>query len=101
MPLIDPAYLDPVFIARAVGLVGVCIYIISFFCLCSGRLDSTRPTYFCLIFVASACVMISLLADFNLSAALIQIFYGMMSLGGIALRLYTQRKGRRSTAAAA
>lgn len=73
-------------LCRAIGLLGFAIYVCGFFCLCTGRLDSTRPAYFALVFAASSCVLISLSVDFNLSAALIQAFYVVMSLGGMALR---------------
>ncbi len=73
-------------ICRALGLVGFAIYVIGFFCLSVGKLDSSRPLYFAMVFVASSCVMMSLWADFNLAAALIQGFYIAMSLGGMFLR---------------
>lgn len=78
--------LDFMTICRAVGLIGFAIYVVGFFCLSVGKLDSSRPLYFGMVLVASSCVMISLWADFNLSAALIQGFYIMMSLGGILMR---------------
>ena len=59
-----------------------------------GHLDSGGPRYFSLVLMASTCVLISLWADFNLSAALIQAFYILMSLGGIAIR---RRKWRSQT----
>ncbi len=98
MPLIDPAYFELPFLCRAVGLIGVCIYVIGFFLLCTGRVNSTQPTYFCLILPASSCVMVSLFADFNLSAAQIQIFYLIMALGGIALRMRAWRSNHPRTA---
>lgn len=94
MPLIDPAYFEFTFLSQAVGLIGFLIYVGGFFCLCTGRLSSATPAYFLLIFAASSCVMVSLLADFNLSAALIQAFYIVMSLGGIALRWRSWRAAR-------
>lgn len=99
MPLIDPSYLEFDYFCRAVGLVGVGIYVTGFFYLCSGKLDSRKPTYFCLSFSAASCVMVSLIADFNLSAALIQVFYATMSLGGIARRLRLSRSTRNAGAA--
>ncbi len=78
--------LDFITICRALGLVGFAIYVIGFFCLSVGKLDSSRPLYFAMVFVASSCVMMSLWADFNLAAALIQGFYIAMSLGGMFLR---------------
>lgn len=86
MSYFDPSSADIITLCRAIGLLGFAIYVVGFFCLCTGRLDSTRSLYFALVLAASSCVMISLWADFNLSAALIQGFYILMSLGGLALR---------------
>jgi uncharacterized membrane protein YagU involved in acid resistance len=71
---------------RAIGLLGFAIYVTGFLGLSLGRLNSTQPRYFGMVFVASSCVMISLWADFNLSAALIQGFYIVMSFGGLLMR---------------
>ena len=79
--------LDVQTLCRAVGLLGFAIYVMAFFALSIGKLDSTRPLYFALVFVASSCVMVSLWADFNLSAALIQAFYITISLCAILMRL--------------
>lgn len=101
MPLIDPAYFEFAYICRLIGLIGVSVYVIGFFCLCSGKLDSKAPTYFIMNFTAASCVMVSLMADFNLSAALIQVFYATMSVGGIILRVRQSRSNRRVSHAAA
>ncbi|MEO0936994.1 MAG: hypothetical protein AAFY38_02445 [Pseudomonadota bacterium] len=73
-------------LCRCIGLIGFMIYVSAFFALSLGRLDSSRPAYFVLVLIASSCVMVSLLAKFNLSAALIQSFYIFISAGAIALR---------------
>lgn len=86
MHSLDLTSLDAQFICRAFGLLGFAIYASAFFCLSTGRLDSKRPEYFIMVLAAASCVMVSLWADFNLSAALIQGFYILMALGGIALR---------------
>ncbi len=79
----DVSTIDGVFVCRAVGLVGVSIYVLGFFALCTGRLTSSTPVYFLLNFCAASCVMVSLSVDFNLSSALIQGFYIVMSLCGV------------------
>ncbi len=86
MVLPDYIFQDATLLCRAIGLVGFMVYVTGFFCLCTGRLSSATPLYFLMTFIAASCVMISLVADFNLSAALIQGFYIIMSLGGIVLR---------------
>ena len=73
-------------ICRSIGFIGVLLYVGGFFCLCVGRLDSRGTAYFGLVFVAASCVLVSLWADFNLSAAMIQLFYIAMSLGGVVMR---------------
>lgn len=77
---------DILAICRFVGLIGVALYVVGYFCLCLGKLDSRKPLYFGMVFTAASCVLVSLWADFNLSAALIQSFYIVMSLGGILVR---------------
>ena len=86
MILFDPMAFDAETLARAIGLIGFLLYVGGFFCLCAGKLDSSRPLYFGLVLAASTCVLVSLWADFNLSAALIQGFYILMSTGGLLLR---------------
>lgn len=82
----DPFALSTETYCQAIGLVGFATYVAAFFCLSTGRLDSRRPAYFLIVLIAASCVMVSLWADFNLSAALIQGFYILMSLGAIVLR---------------
>ncbi len=86
MPPIEHTYFDLTLFCRAIGLAGVILYVLGFFLLCTGRIDSTLPTFFILNFMAAGFVLISLTVDFNLSAALIQAFYLTMSLGGIVKR---------------
>ncbi|WP_085890357.1 CBU_0592 family membrane protein [Roseovarius litorisediminis] len=85
---------DSILVFRAVGLLGFTIYVMGFFCLCTGRLTSSPPAYFLLVFSASTCVLISLLVDFNLSAALIHCFYVVMVLGRAVLRWRQHRSNR-------
>ncbi len=81
-----PVFSDLETLCRTVGLIGFCLYVVAFFGLSIGRLDSRQPRYFALVLTASSCVLVSLWADFNLSAALIQSFYIVMSLGAIVHR---------------
>ncbi|MEM7075030.1 MAG: hypothetical protein AAF484_08080 [Pseudomonadota bacterium] len=86
MPLIFDDPIDFDFMCRAIGLIGFSLYVIGFFLLSTGRLDSRRPVYFKLTLIAASCLLVSLSVDFNLSAAMIQLFYVLMSLGAIAKR---------------
>jgi len=94
MVFYDLSGFDTQTLFRAIGLIGFGLYVTAFFCLGVGKLDSTQPLYFALVLAASICVLISLWADFNLSAALIQTFYIVMSLGAIVLRLRGWRRGK-------
>ncbi|MEM6375556.1 MAG: hypothetical protein AAF686_04905 [Pseudomonadota bacterium] len=92
MPLHFPDPLDFDMLCRLTGLFGVLLYVTGFLLLSSGRIDSSRPGYFVLIFIAATCVMVSLCVDFNMSSALIQLFYMLMSVGGIVLRTRKKRR---------
>ena len=71
---------------KALGLIGFGIYVTGFMLLSTGRLDSRGTRYFAMTLVDSTCVLLSLTVDFNLSSALIQIFYVLVSLSAIFLR---------------
>ena len=86
MAYFNPAIDDFDTLCRAVGLLGFLLYVGAFLGLSMGRLDSRQPRYFALVLTASTCVLTSLWADFNLSAALIQSFYIVMSMGAIVRR---------------
>jgi predicted membrane protein len=92
MPSFSLETIDLFILCRAIGLLGFSIYVIGFFCLCTGRLSSSTPAYFLLTFIAASCVMMSLIVEFNLSAALIQLFYIVMSLGGVISRLSHRKR---------
>lgn len=96
--LLDWPSIDSETLCRSLGLVGVLIYITAFFALSVGRLDSKAPLYFGLVLTASSCVLVSLSVDFNLSAALIQAFYILMSTSAILLRLKRPRGRTRGAA---
>ncbi|MEM9845494.1 MAG: hypothetical protein AAF965_11900 [Pseudomonadota bacterium] len=91
MPLHFPDQLTFDMLCRLIGLFGVLLYVTGFLLLSTGRIDSSRPGYFALIFIAATCVLISLCVDFNMSSALIQLFYITMSMGAIILRLRRRR----------
>lgn len=76
-------------LCRAIGIIGFLIYTGGFFALSTGRMTCTQPAYFISVFLAAACVTVSLYADFNLSSLLIQIFYGSMAIFG-AFRCYAR-----------
>ncbi|MEO1139174.1 MAG: hypothetical protein AAFW87_06930 [Pseudomonadota bacterium] len=87
MTLIEFTQTDIDLACRAIGLIGFSLYVIGFLLLSTGKIESSKIAYFLLTLTAALCVMISLTVDFNLSSALIQLFYVLFSLCAIALRL--------------
>lgn len=84
--MIGPIPFDLETLCRAIGILGFAIYTTGFFALSTGRINSKEPIYFISVFTASSCVLISLYADFNLSSAMIQVFYSVIALCGILRR---------------
>lgn len=75
-------------VCRCLGLVGFGLYVLSFLLLSTGHISSVRVRYFALNLVAALCVIASLAVDFNLSSALIQGFYVVISLTAMGLRMH-------------
>lgn len=71
-------------VAEPAGLLGVVIYIGAYAALQTGFIRGQSYTYSGLNAVAAALVLFSMLTDFNLSAAVIQIFWIAFSALGIA-----------------
>jgi hypothetical protein len=86
MTFFDSISYDFKLLCQAVGLFGFALHVYGFICLSAGRMDSQAPTYFILKIVASACVLVSLIVDFNMSSALIQIFYIAIAIGAVFVR---------------
>lgn len=72
---------------QIVGLAGFLVYISAFGAVQFGRLDGNGAAYSVCNVVAASLVGISLLAEFNLSSALIQLSWVSIGLIGIARRL--------------
>jgi len=73
------------------GNLGVLLIIISYFWLQIGRISGQNPIYSLVNAVGAALVLISLYYEFNLSAALVESFWLLISLLGLFLGT---RKGR-------
>ncbi|OED36588.1 hypothetical protein AB833_26615 [Chromatiales bacterium (ex Bugula neritina AB1)] len=65
------------------GLLGVLLYIGSYMALQLGYLDGNSLKYSVLNGFAATFVLLSLLKDFNLASALIQLVWITISLGGM------------------
>lgn len=75
---------DPSFvIADLVGYVGVTIYLGAYLALQAGIIAGTGYRYAVLNMIGAVCVLISLSHSFNLSSAVIQVAFLVISVGGI------------------
>ena len=70
-----------------IGVAGFCLYVINYSLLTLQVLSGKAVSYFVINLCAASCVLVGLWASFNLAAALIQVFFIMMSLIGILLCL--------------
>lgn len=76
------------------GLFGVFFYVSSYALLQAGWIRGSGALYTWMNLIASSLVLISLVNDFNLSAAIIQVTWITISLGGLLRNLYLTRAMR-------
>ena len=69
-----------------IGVVGFGMYVLNYTLLTLRYTSGHDIKYFVINLLAAALVLIGLMSSFNLAAALIQIFWVVMSLIGITLR---------------
>lgn len=74
------------------GGIGVALIVVAYFLLQIGRLEPRGIWYSVVNAVGAALILVSLTQDFNLSAALIEGFWLVISLFGIGLFLARRRK---------
>lgn len=79
---------EPLFAFRFIGLVGFLLYMTSFAALQFGWLSGGDLGYSFLNVLAASLVLISLMGEFNLPSAMIQICWIVIGGIGIALRLW-------------
>lgn len=77
---------------RALGVCGFLLYIGSFGALQLRLIDGNGALYTLLNIAAAALVLISLVYDFNLASALIQVSWVGIGVVGLALRMISQRR---------
>jgi hypothetical protein len=77
---------------ETLGLAGAALYLLSYGLTALDKLPSNAPGYYVAKLVASALVAISLLEHFNLASAIIQSFFFLVSLLGIARHLHLNRR---------
>ncbi len=81
MTLLPPGLLN------VIGVFGFSLYVMNYSLLTLHKLTSHSALYFVINGVAASCVLISMLASFNLASALIQSFWIVISLIAIGVRL--------------
>lgn len=74
-----------------IGNVGVAAIIVSYFLLQIGRLDGRSLAYSAANAIGAGFVLISLAVEFNLSAFVVEFFWVLISLYGVA-RIYRERR---------
>ena len=74
-------------ISNAIGIVGVSLYIANYTALQTGLVRGQGYVYPTVCLIAASCVLASLMQDFNLSSAVIQITWIAISIIGIT-RMY-------------
>src|SRR5271154_6366027 len=81
-------------IPEAAGLLGVILYVGAYAALQSGLLRSNGYTYAAANLAAASLVLLSLTIDFNLSAAISQIVWIVISVFGLARMAVLERRAR-------
>ncbi|KUF12204.1 CBU_0592 family membrane protein [Pseudoponticoccus marisrubri] len=81
---------------RLLGVLGFLLYVLLYTSLSLRWLHSDSILYFCGNICAASMVLMSLTLDFNLAAALIQMFWIAMGIPAILLRLGRMRSDRRA-----
>lgn len=71
----------------AIGVAGFGLYVLNYSLLTFQRVRSDQAIYFAVNWLAASMVLIGLINAFNLAAALIQIFWILISTIGLIIRL--------------
>lgn len=77
---------------EVIGVAGMVMYLGSYFMLQTGALQSNTATYCIANILAASLVMISLLHDFNLASALIQVSWIAISAIGLIRMAFAARQ---------
>ena len=75
-----------------IGLIGVVLIVVAYLLLQLEKLPSSAPSYSLLNAAGAFLVMVSLFFDFNLSAFLMEAFWFLISLFGLARHFFLQTK---------
>lgn len=82
------AYFSTLGLLQWVGVAGFFCYIFAFGAVQCGRLDGNSTAYTLANILAASLVAISLIAEFNLASALIQISWILLGVLGLVLRIF-------------
>lgn len=82
-------------VANGVGLVGVVLILTAYLLLQSERMQAENPWYSVLNALGSGGILFSLIYDFNLSAALVEGMWMVISIYGLVRVLWRRRQGGR------
>ncbi|MDX8348145.1 hypothetical protein SLH49_09115 [Cognatiyoonia sp. IB215446] len=77
-------------VADAIGVAGFGLYVLNYTLLTFRRIRTEHVAYFVINATAAGMVLVGLSASFNLASALIQIFWLIISLTAIVIRLRAQ-----------
>jgi paired small multidrug resistance pump len=83
-----------------VGLLGSVLVVGGYFLLQSGRLSGTGLAYQCLNIAGSGCILVSLFGGFNVSVALLQCTWIVISLYGIVRGIRSRTRAAAGTPSA-
>lgn len=75
-----------------IGLIGVVLIVVAYLLLQLEKLPCSAPSYSLLNAAGAFLVMVSLFFDFNLSAFLMEVFWFLISLFGLARHFFLQTK---------
>jgi hypothetical protein len=78
------------------GLVGVALIIVMYVLLQTGRTTAERPSFSIGNAVGSGLILVSLAYEFNFAAALVEVFWLLVSLFGLWRALRLRQASRRS-----
>ncbi len=84
-------YLNEIGPIQLIGVLGFLVYALSFSWVQIGWMDGNGAVYSLCNVLAASLVAISLIAEFNLSSALIQGSWILIGLFGLAKRLFAKR----------
>jgi hypothetical protein len=79
----------------AIGIVGVGLILVAYLLLQTDRLQSRSATYSALNLIGALAILVSLAVDFNLSAALMEGCWVLISVYGLVRAVLDSQQARR------